>query len=234
MFFFQDKKVSYFENMKIVRTTKRKKTIMLRVRKGEIEIMCPFYTSNLYLKQIIKQKNKWIQEKIRNSTKGNLKPVSLDENYLRLRFKKIRLKFIEKDKERIFFKKGILKVESNVKNFENKRKLVVDWLKHQANSYLTKRIEYLSKKTFIPYNNLKIKSFKSRWGSCDSKGEILLNWKLIMLPPKVIDYVIIHELSHIRISNHSQDFWNLVEEKYPEYQKTKKWLKEYGEQFIRI
>ena len=46
--------------------------------------------------------------------------------------------------------------------------------------------------------------------------------------------LIIHELSHIRISNHSQDFWNLVEEKYPEYQKTKKWLKEYGEQFIRI
>ena len=56
MFFFQNKKVSYFENMKIVRTTKRKKTIMLKVRKGEIEIMCPFYTSNQYLKQIIKKK----------------------------------------------------------------------------------------------------------------------------------------------------------------------------------
>ena len=234
MFFFQNKKVSYFENMKIVRTTKRKKTIMLKVRKGEIEIMCPFYTSNQYLKQIIKKKNKWIQEKIRNSTKGNLNPVSLDENYFRLRFKKIRLKFIKKEKERILFKKGILNVESNVKSLENKKKLVVDWLKHQANSYLIRRIEYLSKKTFIPYNNLKIKSFKSRWGSCDSRGEILLNWKLIMLPPKVIDYVIIHELSHIRISNHSKDFWNLVEEKYPEYQKTKDWLKEYGEQFIRV
>lgn len=234
MFSFQNKKISYFENIKIIRTTKRKKTIMLRVRNGEAEIMCPFLTPNLYLKKIIKKKNKWIQEKIQNSLKCSLNPISLEDNFIRLRFKKVRLEFIEKENERILFKNGILKVELDIKKKQNRKKMVVAWLKNQANNYLKKRIDYLSKQIRIPYKKLKIKSFKSRWGSCDCRGVILLNWKLIMLPPKVIDYVIIHELSHIKVPNHSKDFWILVEKIYPGYQIRKKWLREYGGQFIHV
>ena len=233
MFSLQNKKVSYFQNIRIFRTTKRKKTIMLRIRNGEIEILCPFFTSDLQLNKIIQRKNKWIQDKIRSS-KFSFNPISLEDNCFIFRFKKIRIEFVDKKNQKILFKNGILKIESNIKKKENKKKIIVNWLKDQASHYLTKRIEYLSKKISVSYKQLKIKSFKSRWGSCDSRGEILLNWKLIMLPTKVIDYVIVHELSHIKIPNHSKEFWNLVENKYPGYRREKKWLKEYGGQFIQV
>ena len=207
---------------------------MLRIKNGEAEIMCPIFTPNFYLKKIIKERNKWIQEKIQNTQKCNLSPISIENNFIRFRFKKVRLEFIEKENKRISLKNGILKIESNFKKNKNKKEIIVDWLKNQAKDYLSKRISFLSKEVSIPYKKLKVKSFKSRWGSCDRKGEILLNWKLIMLPTKVIDYVIIHELSHIKVPNHSKDFWDLVYEIYPGYQKRKEWLRKYGEQFIQI
>lgn len=233
MFSIQNKKVSYFQNIRILRTAKRKKTIMLRIRNGEIEILCPFFTSNFQLNKIIKKKNKWIQDKIRNS-KPFFNPISLEDNCLIFRFKRIQLEFIYNKNRRILLKNGILKVESNIKKKENKKKIIVDWLKIQADCYLTKRIEFLSKKIFVSYKQIKIKSFKGRWGSCDCRGEILLNWKLIMLPTRVIDYVIVHELSHVKIPNHSKEFWNFVEKNYPGYQREKKWLKKYGGQFIQV
>ena len=131
MFSIQNKKVSYFQNIRILRTAKRKKTIMLRIRNGEIEILCPFFTSNFQLNKIIKKKNKWIQDKIRNS-KPFFNPISLEDNCLIFRFKRIQLEFIYNKNRRILLKNGILKVESNIKKKENKKKIIVDWLKNQT------------------------------------------------------------------------------------------------------
>ena len=79
---------------------------------------------------------------------------------------------------------------------------------------------------------MKIRSYRARWGSCNEKGDISLNWKLIMLPESVIDYVLIHELVHVLRHDHSKLFWNLVEKKCPNYKEEKKWLKENGGSLI--
>ena len=78
------------------------------------------------------------------------------------------------------------------------------------------------------YHRVTIREQKTRWGSCSSKHNLNFNWMLIMAPPQVLDYVVIHELCHLHELNHSQRFWALVREQMPDYEVWKKWLKAHG------
>ena len=78
------------------------------------------------------------------------------------------------------------------------------------------------------YGRVTIREQRTRWGSCSSKHNLNFNWKLIQAPPEALDYVVIHELCHLREFNHSPRFWRLVEGQMPEYEAWKKWLKQHG------
>jgi predicted metal-dependent hydrolase len=71
-----------------------------------------------------------------------------------------------------------------------------------------------------------VKDFKSRWGSCTPKGEVQYNWRIIMAPNSVCDYVVVHELCHLIQHDHSPKFWKLVERVVPDYDDSKGWLRE--------
>jgi predicted metal-dependent hydrolase len=77
-----------------------------------------------------------------------------------------------------------------------------------------------------------VKEQKLRWGSCTSMGIINLNWRLFLAPMRIIDYVIVHELAHLRYHNHSKDFWNLVRSIIPDYEERKEWLRVNGPTLI--
>jgi predicted metal-dependent hydrolase len=110
-------------------------------------------------------------------------------------------------------------------NREGVHELVRRWLQAQARSYLTQRVAELATEHGFSYARLFIRSQTTKWGTCSSKKNLSLNWKLIQCPPEVIDYLIIHELSHLREMNHSARFWSLVAHLYPEYKKAEGWLK---------
>jgi predicted metal-dependent hydrolase len=94
-----------------------------------------------------------------------------------------------------------------------------------AQKYLTQRVEYFSKIMDLEYSQIKFKKLKSRWGSCDSKKVITLNTQLIKVKKELIDYVVVHELAHIRHMNHSKDFHLHVEKYLPHSQSLRKILK---------
>ena len=73
-----------------------------------------------------------------------------------------------------------------------------------------------------------IRNQRSRWGSCSSRGHITLNFRLLLMPPEVREYILIHELMHLRQGNHSRRFWRLVEEAYPAFREAERWLKKNG------
>lgn len=106
------------------------------------------------------------------------------------------------------------------------------WLREQAEQMLPHKLQLLSAQTGLSGKGLQIKSYRARWGSCRHDGIIQLNWKLIMAPPKVIDYVLIHELSHLKHFNHSAAFWMLVGRHCPEYKQQRHWLKQHGRLLI--
>ncbi len=94
---------------------------------------------------------------------------------------------------------------------------------------LKERAEYFSRKMGVSYERISIRAAKTRWGSCSGKGNLNFHWKLILMPPQVLDYVVVHELAHRKEMNHSPAFWAEVERILPDYREQRKWLKVNGQ-----
>lgn len=101
-----------------------------------------------------------------------------------------------------------------------------------AKEYFPKRVAYFSQFTGGMYNRITIRDQKTRWGSCSAKGTLSFNWRLMLAPPTIPDYVIVHELCHLTYMNHSASFWKKVESVYPDYRTARKWLKDHGHELI--
>lgn len=108
----------------------------------------------------------------------------------------------------------------------NIESIVADWYHFQARILVTEKCAAVSKLMGISSHTITIRGQRTRWGSCSRKGTLSFNWKLLKTPEQVIDYVIIHELAHIKEMNHSRKFWNLVAKFCPEYKTYRKWLRE--------
>ena len=93
---------------------------------------------------------------------------------------------------------------------------------------LAVRVAYYAEKLGVSYGKITLRQQKTRWGSCAANGNLNFNWLLILAPPEVLDYVVVHELCHRREMNHSQAFWKEVEKILPDYRERQKWLKDNG------
>jgi predicted metal-dependent hydrolase len=111
---------------------------------------------------------------------------------------------------------------------EGVRNLAEQYLRSRAAEWLTSRLETWSAKTALHPRAVRIRDQKTRWGSCSAQGRINLNWRLALAPVVVADYVIVHELCHLRELNHSPRFWQLVEKWVPDHAVHRRWLREHG------
>lgn len=100
--------------------------------------------------------------------------------------------------------------------------------KNAARAQFEARTAYYHAITGGHYTSITIRDQKTRWGSCSSRGTLSFNYRLIFAPPKVLDYVVVHELCHLTHMNHSKDFWNMVASVMPDYKICKDWLREHG------
>jgi predicted metal-dependent hydrolase len=98
------------------------------------------------------------------------------------------------------------------------------WLKSQANQVINVKVRKFSSQMGLDFNRVVIRDQKSRWGSCSCLKNLNFNWRLIMAPEPVLDYVIIHELCHLREMSHSKSFWKLVAQYCPQWQELRNWL----------
>lgn len=108
---------------------------------------------------------------------------------------------------------------------------VLKWYRRQALAHLSERVAHYAARLGVAFPPLRLSNAASRWGSCNSRGEVRLNWRLVKAPPHLIDYVVAHELAHLKHLDHSPAFWRTVEALYPDCLTARRELKAGGHVF---
>ena len=140
-----------------------------------------------------------------------------------------RLLITTSDKRGVRFAADRLEVKS-----ANPSRSIATALKTQAQAFANPRVDHYAERVGSYANEIRWRDPKTRWGSCDNKGNIMLSWRLIMTPDWVFDYVIAHECAHLVHMDHSPKFWKLVKDIYPEFEAAKRYLKREGGRIQRI
>lgn len=191
-------------NVKIIRSNR--KTLAIQINPDlSVTVRAPMYAPQSDIERILREKESWIQkhiEKIREQEAKSKKTQGEKDEYGE-------------------------SVESEYLTNEEIKKLADKALQH-----IPKRVSYFAKQIGVTYRKITIRNQKTRWGSCSSKGNLNFNCLLMLTPPEVIDYVVVHELCHRKEMNHSWAFWAEVEKVLSGYKEQVKWLKENGGQVI--
>lgn len=104
------------------------------------------------------------------------------------------------------------------------KQVLENFYRSRAREYLTDRTDHYAERMGVEYKKLELRNQRTRWGSCSTGGTISLNWRLIMAPPEVVDYLVVHELAHLTEQHHGREFWQLVGEHVPNYKERAEWL----------
>jgi hypothetical protein len=209
---------------KIIRT-KRKNIALVISHDATLVVRAPMRTPLSYIEKLVEEKFAWIERKMREfekRPKATKKTFLEGEEFLYLG-KKYKLALTDglkiettEDLELLFPHVFLWRAHQRMH----------DWYKKQAQEIISERTKIMAEKLNLKYASIKISNAKTNWGSCGPKNSLNFNWRLIMAPEAVIDYVIIHELMHILEKNHSRHFWNKVADAMLEYKTARKWLRE--------
>ncbi len=112
-------------------------------------------------------------------------------------------------------------------NWEKVKQDNTTWMSDAGRKLFTDKVNGWAQKIGVTYKRITIKDTSTRWGSCSAKGNLAFTWKVFVMPERLVDYLVVHELSHLRYMNHSRDFWELVGTYIPDYKKIKKEFEEY-------
>nr|WP_256407204.1 SprT family zinc-dependent metalloprotease [Halorubrum rutilum] len=106
------------------------------------------------------------------------------------------------------------------------KQVLENFYRRRARDYLTDRTDHYAERMGVEYEKIELRNQRTRWGSCSTGGTISLNWRLIMAPPEVVDYLVVHELAHLTEQHHGREFWQLVGEHVSNYKEKAKWLEQ--------
>lgn len=208
---------------KIIRS--RRKTLSLQIgNDGKLTVRSPLKISVKRIEKAVEEKSDWIFEKQREAYRKNLEnppKICAEGETFKLLGENYTLNYTEADS--IKAADGRLLVPLRFK--ADAREAITSWYRAQAAGYLTGRVKYYSLISGIAYHSVRITGALSRWGSCSSAGRLCFTWRLAMAPPEMADYIVVHELLHIRHFDHSKEFWNGVAAVMPDYQRRREWFK---------
>ena len=227
----------------IVYSKKRKRAAIVVRPEMEVEFRAPQGLSPDTIREMVKGKAGWILKKLEwfesNRLPCRKKQYCEGEIYLYLgREHSLKIIVVDVVKKPIVSVKGSeLKVEVQKKASEDMlpllvKKAVWDFYSERAEEEVDRVLKVYSKKLGIAPPSFKVKHQKSRWGSCSADNVLRINFQLVMAPPKQLEYVVVHEICHVKEKNHSARFWKLVKELMPDYEEYRKSLKKEGWKYM--
>lgn len=212
----------------VVKVVPRSRSVSVRVlADGTVVVTAPRFTPSFVINQFVSKQEDWIREKQWAVVKKlNSLVAEREKLFFRGQEYDFRLS-ISPQKEGVKITDTILTVTAGQEDHTEVRRILEKWYRAQAAKHFKERVPLLADLVDSTVKTVSIRSQRTRWGSCSSRNTISLNWRLIMAPDWVSDYVIYHELAHLTHMNHSKDFWQLVERYVPNHKDAKKWLKDH-------
>ncbi len=212
---------------RLIRSSRKSIAIIVQPD-GALVVRAPLHTPLSQVEKLIAQKESWILKKQAEAARRQVetKPPRFVEGALfPFLGRDYPLKIISNPPTPFLFSNAFFLDSSHLKAAAS---LFTRWYRQQAREIITQRVNFLSTRHAIQAGKIRITSPRTRWGSCGAKGSLNFNWRLVMAPQPVIDYVVIHELVHLRQRNHSRAFWSEVERLMPDYRQHQNWLKDHG------
>jgi len=214
-------------------TKSRRKTLAIIVEApGRVSVKAPVGLSDDEVISRVKSRAKWIVQKLYDLK--NIEAVATKKEFVN---GELFLYLGRSYSLQLIIDKGLKKPVVNLYNSklivttpagdeELIKKALEAWYRSKAKEQITERIKYYQLQVGAIPARVTVKEQKKRWGSCSSKGNLNFNWKAVMAPSPVLDYIIVHELCHLIHLNHSRQYWDLVAAILPDYKKRREWLKE--------
>lgn len=204
-----------------------RRTIGLRIDASGLTVHIPKRVAQHTVDSLLQDKSGWITRKLAELQQSTPPFTWQDGATLQLLGQDIQLNLCQDTKSRAVKFDGarLFVAVPNLEDTAGVQRKVAQWYAKQARADFTRRIELLAAKLGVPTPPMYLSNARTRWGSCNSKGEIRLHWRLIQAPPHIIHYVIAHELAHLKEMNHSPKFWAWVGTLCTEYTSARQELK---------
>jgi predicted metal-dependent hydrolase len=218
-------------NYKLIRSRRRKKTLSIQVeRDGTVLVRVPLRAVQTDIDRFLKEKNQWLLKTIgRQQQNHDRQPRAFIPgerfDYLGASYP---LEIGERDDpgDALTFTGSEFLLRRDA--LGGVRVLFHLWYQKQARVHLEERVRRFSGLLGLSPAGVAVHNARSRWGSCSPENRMRFTWRLILAPTEVIDYVVVHELCHMKIRNHSRDYWRLVQSVLPDHKKRRAWLKDHG------
>lgn len=228
-----------------------KRTIIVKQRRVEYTLICARQRQNVLLQalpddkirvyapssahlrdidRLVRERLSWIDE-MHSQLRLAEEARQLGDTVL-LEGKRVPLVVHASARPRVALENGALHLYTAEETAEARALQVKHFLNHLALTRIRAALDAWAPTVGLPYGRVAIREQRTRWGSCSSKHNLNFNWKLIMAPPEALNYVVIHELCHLRDFNHSPRFWQAVRERMPDYEVWRKWLKDHGKDLV--
>lgn len=216
----------------------RRRNLALQVKDGELWVLAPQGLPQLLIEQFIFEKKHWVTQHLA-LTQPKPQPAYIEEQQLPLLAERLQLITVLDSHNAVSRQGQQLWVQLSRRiKVDNRthwqQQLIVQWYQDQAFEWFQHRVNFWQQRMGVVAKNIRIGDWQRKWGSCNSNAEVSFNWRLLLAPPWVADYVVVHELAHLKYLNHSSKFWQLVAQFYPDYAKVKQWLKAHQHQLVLV
>lgn len=221
--------------IEIIRT-ERTKSASIEIEDDVVKVVVPKNLSNQRIENLINYRTAWIRKTLKSQNdifRSNPKEYVNGESFAYLG-RNYRLKCLRGAIGDVKLKNGYLNVPVEVDISGSDLEKSVQQSLHQW--YQKRSLEKLKDKTKryasilgVHPRSVKVKEYKARWGSCSSSGDIIYNWRIIVAPHHIVDYIVVHELCHLLEHNHGTKYWRHVKNVIPNYEQKRQWLKINGE-----
>src|SRR5574339_574324 len=212
--------------IKLIRS-KRRKRMCITVDRHGISVLSSINEKLESIRNFVDENNNWIVKTTNFYLKlnENLDHAPLQRDELMYLGNKYKIQFIKDSSQYSILSENLLKISFHVKDRRRDKENITNWYRARTKTIVETKVPFFGKRLSMSYGKVRIKNQKSRWGSCSKDGNLNFNLLLSALPPNIIDYVIVHELTHLIEFNHSKHFWKLVEEEIPTYRDCRNWLR---------